>query len=157
MSLMGQKRRIGAPDEFAACPLRSDRVRTFALQRIDAVCQGPTHAPQQTAQLLDHLVRAQQDACRHLKAKRLRCFEVDHQFELGRLLRGEIMCVIGHSARSRRHYSLADTSVSLALIYFIPAPPSKVIMATAFKGASFEYYGRQYREIFAPPNSTFDR
>jgi TRAP transporter TAXI family solute receptor len=39
--------------------------------------------------------------------------------------------------------------VSLALIYFIPAPPSKVVMATAFKGASFEYYGRQYREIFA--------
>ena len=38
---------------------------------------------------------------------------------------------------------------SLALIYFIPAPPSKVVMATAFKGASFEYYGRQYREIFA--------
>src|SRR5215831_232909 len=39
--------------------------------------------------------------------------------------------------------------VSLALIYFIPAPPSKVVMATAFKGASFEYYGRQYREVFA--------
>jgi len=39
--------------------------------------------------------------------------------------------------------------VSLALIYFIPAPPSKVVMATAFKGASFEYYGRKYREIFA--------
>lgn len=38
---------------------------------------------------------------------------------------------------------------SFALIYFIPAPPSKVVMATAFKGASFEYYGRQYREIFA--------
>ena len=38
---------------------------------------------------------------------------------------------------------------TLALIYFIPAPPSKVVMATAFKGASFEYYGRQYREIFA--------
>ena len=38
---------------------------------------------------------------------------------------------------------------SLALIYFIPAPPSKVVMATAFRGASFEYYGRQYREIFA--------
>jgi hypothetical protein len=28
---------------------------------------------------------------------------------------------------------------SLALIHFIPAPPSKVIMATAFKGASFDY------------------
>src|SRR5215469_2023819 len=38
---------------------------------------------------------------------------------------------------------------SLALIYFIPTPPSKVVMATAFKGASFEYYGRQYQEIFS--------
>src|SRR6516165_5183399 len=38
---------------------------------------------------------------------------------------------------------------SLALTYFIPTPPSKVVMATAFKGASFEYYGRQYQEIFA--------
>jgi TRAP transporter TAXI family solute receptor len=37
----------------------------------------------------------------------------------------------------------------IALTYFIPAPPSKVIMATAFKGASFEYYGQQYRDIFA--------
>jgi TRAP-type uncharacterized transport system substrate-binding protein len=39
--------------------------------------------------------------------------------------------------------------VSLALIYFIPAPPSTVIMATGFKGSSVDYYGRQYREIFA--------
>jgi TRAP transporter TAXI family solute receptor len=39
--------------------------------------------------------------------------------------------------------------VWLALVYFIPTPPSKVVMATAFKGASFEYYGRQYQEIFA--------
>jgi TRAP-type uncharacterized transport system substrate-binding protein len=37
----------------------------------------------------------------------------------------------------------------IALTYFIPAPPSKVVMATAFKGASFEYYGQQYRDIFA--------
>jgi TRAP-type uncharacterized transport system substrate-binding protein len=43
-------------------------------------------------------------------------------------------------------------AVSLTLIYFIPAPPSRVIMATAFKGSSFEYYGRQYREIFARSN-----
>jgi TRAP-type uncharacterized transport system substrate-binding protein len=42
--------------------------------------------------------------------------------------------------------------VSLTLSHFIPAPPSKVVMATAFKGASFEYYGRQYREIFARSN-----
>jgi TRAP transporter TAXI family solute receptor len=39
--------------------------------------------------------------------------------------------------------------VSLLLIYFIPSPPSKVIMATAFKGSAFEYYGRQYQKIFA--------
>src|SRR5215510_12504764 len=42
--------------------------------------------------------------------------------------------------------------VSLALIYFIPAPPSKVTMAIAFKSSSFEYYGRQYREVFARSN-----
>ena len=42
--------------------------------------------------------------------------------------------------------------VSLLLIYFIPAPPSKVTMATAFKGSSVEYYGRQYREILARSN-----
>src|SRR6516165_7608977 len=39
--------------------------------------------------------------------------------------------------------------VSLALIYFLPSPPSKVVMATAFKGGVFEYYGRQYQEVFA--------
>src|SRR6516165_2139443 len=42
--------------------------------------------------------------------------------------------------------------VSLALIHFIPAPPSKVVIATAFKGASFDYFGRQYRESFARYN-----
>ena len=39
--------------------------------------------------------------------------------------------------------------VSLALIYFVPATPSKVIMATGPKGSLSEYYGRQYRETFA--------
>jgi TRAP-type uncharacterized transport system substrate-binding protein len=42
--------------------------------------------------------------------------------------------------------------ISLALTYFIPAPPSAVGMAIAFKGGSVEYYGRQYREIFARSN-----
>src|SRR5215470_538078 len=42
--------------------------------------------------------------------------------------------------------------VSLVLIYFIPAPTSKITMATVFKGSSFEYYGRQYREILARSN-----
>jgi TRAP-type uncharacterized transport system substrate-binding protein len=39
--------------------------------------------------------------------------------------------------------------VSLALIYFVPATPSKVIMATGSKGSILDYYGHQYREIFA--------
>src|SRR5215468_10173962 len=42
--------------------------------------------------------------------------------------------------------------VSLALIYFLPALPSKVVMATAPKGSVAEYYGRQYRETFARSN-----
>ena len=59
------------------------------------------------------------------------------EFSRAQLFKGlaTVVCVVG--------------TVSLALIYFIPAPPSKVTMATAFKGSSFEYYGRQYREIFA--------
>src|SRR6516165_9580284 len=49
--------------------------------------------------------------------------------------------------------AVAGVSIaSLVLIYFIPAPPSKVTMGSAFKGSSFEYYGRQYREIFARSN-----
>src|SRR6516164_10841822 len=40
-------------------------------------------------------------------------------------------------------------AVSLALLYFIPSPPSTVTMATGNKGGIFPYYGRQYRDIFA--------
>src|SRR6516225_1408206 len=39
--------------------------------------------------------------------------------------------------------------VSLALIYFLPSPPSKIVMATGNKGGGFPYYGQQYREVFA--------
>jgi len=39
--------------------------------------------------------------------------------------------------------------VSLALIYFLPSPPSKVVMATGNKGGVLPYYGQQYREVFA--------
>lgn len=34
----------------------------------------------------------------------------------------------------------------LILDYFVPAPPSRITIATAFKGASFDYFGRRYRE-----------
>lgn len=44
---------------------------------------------------------------------------------------------------------LAFAAVSWALTYFFPAPPSTITIATAFKGASFDYYGRRYRERFA--------
>jgi TRAP-type uncharacterized transport system substrate-binding protein len=46
--------------------------------------------------------------------------------------------------------------VSLVLSYSIPAPPSTVIMATGFKGTTFEHYGRQYREIFARFNTELE-
>ncbi len=39
--------------------------------------------------------------------------------------------------------------VSLLLVYFFPAPPSTVTVATAFKGASFDYCGRRYRDRLA--------
>jgi hypothetical protein len=39
MSGLGHFRQIDPLPTLAACPLRSDRVRTFAPQRIDAVCQ----------------------------------------------------------------------------------------------------------------------
>jgi TRAP-type uncharacterized transport system substrate-binding protein len=43
--------------------------------------------------------------------------------------------------------------VSLAMIYFIPTPPSKVAIATsAIKGTTFEYYAKRYRERFARAN-----
>ena len=44
---------------------------------------------------------------------------------------------------------LAVGTISLLLIYFIPAPPSTVTMATANKGTTFEYFGQRYRDIFA--------
>ena len=46
--------------------------------------------------------------------------------------------------------------ISLVLSYFIPAPPSKVTIGTAFKGASFDYYGQRYRDKFADANVTLE-
>src|SRR6516225_6771029 len=44
---------------------------------------------------------------------------------------------------------LAVVTISLLLIYFIPAPPSTVTMGTGNKGTSFEYFGQRHRDIFA--------
>ena len=37
----------------------------------------------------------------------------------------------------------------LAVDYFVPSPPSKITIATGFKGSSFEYFGQRYRERLA--------
>jgi TRAP-type uncharacterized transport system substrate-binding protein len=43
--------------------------------------------------------------------------------------------------------------ISLALIYFIPTPPSKIAMATStIKGTTYDYYAQRYRERFAQAN-----
>src|SRR6516164_3667108 len=39
--------------------------------------------------------------------------------------------------------------VSLALVYFFPAPPSTITFATGNKGTSFDYFGQRYRERLA--------
>lgn len=36
-----------------------------------------------------------------------------------------------------------------ALDYFVPSPPSKITIATAFKGSTFDYFGQRYRERLA--------
>ena len=37
----------------------------------------------------------------------------------------------------------------LALVYFVPSPPSRVTIATGGKGTTFDYFGERYRERFA--------
>jgi hypothetical protein len=51
MSQMGHFRQIDPLPTLWACPLRSDRVRTFAPQQFDAVCQKPTNANETIAAL----------------------------------------------------------------------------------------------------------
>jgi NMT1-like family len=37
----------------------------------------------------------------------------------------------------------------LALEYFVPSPPTRVTIATAFKGSTFDYFGQRYRDRFS--------
>ena len=46
-------------------------------------------------------------------------------------------------------FAFAMAIVSLALVYFFPAPPSTITLATALKGTSFDYFGQRYRERLA--------
>jgi TRAP-type uncharacterized transport system substrate-binding protein len=40
-------------------------------------------------------------------------------------------------------------AVSVALVYFFPTPPSKITIATSFKGGAYELFGQHYRDILA--------
>ena len=75
-------------------PFRVERWRSSgsalpSLQSVLAATSG--HTPEK---LLDHLVRAAEERWRNGKTQRLGGFEVDHQFELGRLLHTKI-CRLG--------------------------------------------------------------
>jgi hypothetical protein len=52
--------------------------------------QKQTHAPQQNASLLDHLVGASEQRHRNLEAKCFGGLEINHQLELDRLLHRQI-------------------------------------------------------------------
>jgi len=65
-------------------------------------------------------------------------------FDRWRLLKGlaAILCMVG--------------IVSLALIYFFPAPPSKIAIASSVKGGAFETFAQRYRERLAGFHVTLD-
>ena len=46
--------------------------------------------------------------------------------------------------------------VSLALIYFFPAPPSKIAIASSVKGGAFETFAQRYQERLAGFHVTLD-
>lgn len=54
--------------------------------------------------------------------------------------------------RARLLIAFATSAVllSIGLVYLFPAPPSRVVLAAAFKGTGFYYFGERYREALAP-------
>jgi hypothetical protein len=65
-------------------------------------------------------------------------------FNRWHLLKGlaAILCIVG--------------IVSLALIYFFPAPPSTITIAAGIKGGAFEHIAESYRERLARAHVTLD-
>jgi hypothetical protein len=64
----------------------SNTDRKFSALGFVAMCQEATYAVQQKEALFDHLVGTGEQCCGHFDAERLGGFEVDHQFDLHRLL-----------------------------------------------------------------------
>src|ERR1700730_7977783 len=81
-------RQIDPLPTLSACPLRSDRVRTFAPQRIDAVCQQRTNAMQQ--RLFDHLVGTGEQRDGWIEAQCFGSPEIDDKLEFRSLLDRQI-------------------------------------------------------------------
>jgi hypothetical protein len=44
----------------------------------------------------------------------------------------------------------------IALEYFVPSPPSKITIATALKGTTYDYFGQRYKERFASVGVNLD-
>src|SRR5271169_4889471 len=44
----------------------------------------------------------------------------------------------------------------LALNYFVPSPPKKIAISTAFKGGAYELFGHRYQEILAESHVNLD-
>src|SRR4029077_5512206 len=82
--------------------------------RMSALCQKRTLAPQQTASLFDHLVGGDQQARRNGQAKCLRRFEVDDGFELRRRLHRKVsgLCATQDAVNKRRPLSMQIDEVS---------------------------------------------
>ena len=89
MSARGQKRRIDAPDEFAASvPMIATELRPRGSPSLGA--KSRREQMQQitctTARLLDHLVGAAEQLCWRFETEGLGSLKVDHQLELDRSL-----------------------------------------------------------------------
>ena len=90
MSLAGHFRQIDPLPTLSACPLRSDRVRTFAPQRNHAVCHEPTDASQQKQRLFDHFVGAGEKQRRNRETQGIGRPEINDELERRRLLHWQI-------------------------------------------------------------------
>ena len=90
ISALGQKRQMQCEPTGGSFPLFPKSGNVNAHQQNTALCQKPTYAAQQIVRLLDHLVGAREQCRGRFEAKRLRRFQIDDQFVLGRCLHRQV-------------------------------------------------------------------